>query len=57
MITDVQGWKIKSGQYILTDPIVFSQEKALGLIDFGTPGMDRFLKEHEKVCAKNKVCS
>ena len=43
MITDVQGWKVKTGQYVLTDPIVFSKEKELGLVDFGTSGMDRLL--------------
>jgi hypothetical protein len=47
MVTDVQGWKVKSGQYVLTEPIVFSKEKSLGLIDFGTPGMERILKKHE----------
>ena len=52
MITDVQGWKIKSGQYVVTDPIVFSSEQALGLVDNGTPGMDLFLSKHE--C--NEVC-
>ena len=40
MITDVQGWKIKRGQYVLTDPIVFSKEMELGLVDKGTSGMN-----------------
>ena len=24
MITDVQGWRVGKGQYVMTDPIVFS---------------------------------
>ena len=40
MVTDVQGWKIASGQYIVTDPIVFSEKQILGdLVDWGTAGM------------------
>ena len=36
MITDVQGWRLGKGKYMLTDPIVFSSESdALGLIDWG----------------------
>ena len=37
---------------MVTDPIVFSEDKALGLVDFGTLGMKRFLEKH--VC--NDVC-
>ena len=47
MVTEAQGWKVKSGQYVLIDPIVFSKEKGLGLEDFGTAGMDRLLEKHE----------
>ena len=47
MVTEVQGWKVKSGQYVLNGPIVFSKEKGLGLVDFGTVGMDRLLEKHE----------
>lgn len=48
MITDLQGWKISGGQYIVTDPIVFSNisDSSLGLIDWGYNGMTNFLNNH-----------
>ncbi|CDW73316.1 protein serine threonine kinase [Stylonychia lemnae] len=53
MITDVQGWRIDKGQYILTDPIVFSPvPDQLGLVDWGSDGMESWMKKH--VC--NDVC-
>ena len=27
MIVDIQGWRLNVGQYLMTDPIVFSNEK------------------------------
>ncbi|CDW72302.1 myosin heavy chain kinase a-like protein [Stylonychia lemnae] len=53
MITDVQGWKLEVGQYVMTDPIVFSKERnSLGLIDWGDEGMKKWIQNHE--C--NKIC-
>ena len=47
MVTDVQGWKIKTGQYVLTDPIVFSKEQVLGNVDGGTEYMKKFMAKHK----------
>ena len=57
MVTDVQGWKVEVGQYIVTDPIVFSYEKGqLGLVDYGKEGMIEWMEKHkEKSC--NEVCN
>eukprot|EP00347_Sterkiella_histriomuscorum_P008141 403346223 len=53
MITDVQGWRLDKGQYVMTDPIVFSNvTDQLGLVDWGTKGMENWMKKHK--C--NEVC-
>ena len=34
MIVDIEGWKLDLGQYIMTDPIIFSYERfLLGKVD------------------------
>lgn len=44
---------MKSGQYIVTDPVVFSdEENQLGLVDWGKEGMQKWLNGHK--C--NSVC-
>eukprot|EP00347_Sterkiella_histriomuscorum_P022195 403331341 len=53
MITDVQGWRIGKGKYVMTDPVVFSQKQGqLGLVDKGEMGMDNWFRNHK--C--NGVC-
>ena len=52
MVTDVQGWKFGRGKYLVTDPIIFSQEKVLGNVDWGLKGMEKWMNQHK--C--NKVC-
>ncbi|CDW90773.1 myosin heavy chain kinase a-like protein [Stylonychia lemnae] len=53
IVTDIQGWKINTGQYVMTDPIVFSKVRNfLGLIDLGENGMNNWIKNHE--C--NNIC-
>ena len=56
MVTDVQGWKVDKGQYIVTDPIVFSDEvNKLGLVDLGEEGAKEWMDLHmENGC--NDVC-
>ena len=56
MVTDVQGWKVDIGQYIVTDPIVFSDEvNKLGLVDYGEEGAQEWTDLHmENGC--NDVC-
>ena len=54
MVTDVQGWRVDKGKYMLTDPIVFSSvPDKLGLVDWGQNGMEKWLKLHK--C--NSVCN
>ncbi len=53
MIVDIQGWRLEKGQYLMTDPIVFSNKRdQLGNVDWGTDGMTKWMKNHE--C--NKIC-
>ena len=53
MIVDIQGWKLGPGQYIMTDPIIFSYERfLLGQVDWSTKGMNNWLKHHQ--C--NEIC-
>ncbi|CDW71151.1 myosin heavy chain kinase a-like protein [Stylonychia lemnae] len=53
MITDIQGWKVDVGQYVMTDPIVFSNKGGqLGNVDWGTQGMKNWIQNHE--C--NQIC-
>ena len=54
MIADVYGWRLDRGKYLMTDPIVFTNEEGqLGhLVDWGTDGMQRWIAKHE--C--NNVC-
>ncbi len=53
MMCDIQGWKIADGQYVLSDPIIFSSEKNyLGLIDHGDGGIKSIMSKHK--C--NEIC-
>ena len=56
IVTDVQGWKIDRGQYIVTDPILFSDKvDQLGLVDHGMAGAKNWMGLHkEQSC--NDVC-
>lgn len=48
MIVDIQGWKLGDGQYIMTDPIIFSYERnLLGKVDWSTSGMNNWLRNHK----------
>ncbi|CDW84699.1 protein serine threonine kinase [Stylonychia lemnae] len=58
MITDVQGWKVNIGQYVFTDPVVFSNiEGLLGKIDWGQSGMKNWLNKHKcnDMCIKLRL--
>eukprot|EP00347_Sterkiella_histriomuscorum_P007925 403347038 len=55
MVTDIQGWKLDKGKYLMTDPIVFSKVKGtLGNIDWGQDGMIKWMNNHEcnDICKK-----
>ena len=60
IIVDIQGWKINSGQYIMTDPILFStrktpslrrdQSKVLTNQDWKANEIKDWMDEHLKHC-------
>ncbi|CDW73004.1 myosin heavy chain kinase a-like protein [Stylonychia lemnae] len=48
LITDIQGWKVEVGQYVMTDPVVFSDNKGLlGKGDLGKQGKINWIQNHE----------